>query len=126
MQYKVEHNKVNCILPVFTREVKRKMDDVNEQISNKEMPLDDRINAMYGFLEETIGEEALSKVLGSNDLDDIDLNDVNILYLKVAKEYDRPVMEFNKPVLDADTKRMLQEVTNAAKSMNLVNMAVKK
>lgn len=126
MQYKVEHNKVNCILPTFTREVKRKMDAVNEQISNTDMPLDDRIDTMYGFLEEVIGEEALSRALGSNDLDEIDLNDVNILYLKVAKEYDRPVMEFNKPVLDADTKRMLQEVTNAAKSMNLVNMAAKK
>lgn len=126
MQYKVEHNKVNCILPVFTRQIKREMDGVNEKISDSEIPLDDRINAMYGFLEGTIGEETLSRALGSNDFDEIDLNDVNILYLKVAREYDRPVTEFNRPVLDVDTRKMLQEVTNAAKSMSLVNAAMKK
>lgn len=121
MQYRVEHNKVNCILPVFTKKIKREIDETNEQLSNAEVPLDDRVDAMYGFLKGIIGEESLSKALGNDDLDEIDLNDVSILYLKVTKEYDRPVTEFNRPVLDAETKKMLKEVADAAKSMSLVN-----
>lgn len=120
-QYKVEHNKVNFILPAFTRKVKSQIDDVNEKISDMEISLDDRIEAMQDFLRNIIGEETLSKVLGSEDPDEVDLNDLNILYLKVTKEYDKPVQKFNKPVLDAETKKMLQEVTAVANSIKTVN-----
>lgn len=126
MQYKVNHNGVNCILPVFTRGIKKKIDAVNEKLSNVEILIDDRIDSMYEFLKETVGEENLNKALGSDDLDEIDLNDLNILYLKITKEYDKPLTDFSKPEIDAETKKLFQEVNSLAKNMESVSRMAKK
>lgn len=126
MQYKVNHTGVNCILPVFTRGIKKKIDETNEKLSNVEISIDDRIDSMYEFLKEAVGEENLNKALGSDDLDEIDLNDLNILYLKITKEYDKPLTDFNKPVIDAEAKKLFQEVNSLAKNMESVSRMAKK
>lgn len=126
MQYKVNHNSVNCTLPVFTRGVKKKIDEVNKKISDTEIPLDSRIDSMYEFLKETVGEGNLNKALGSDDLEEIDLNDLNILYLEITKEYDKPLMDFNRPEIDSDSKKVLQEINNLAKNMESVSRMIKK
>ncbi len=120
MQYKVEHNGTSCILPAFTRNIKKKVDEVNTRLSNTDIALDDRVNSLHEFLTDTVGEETLTKVLGSADMDEIDLNDMNILYLKIAKEYDRPVADYNKPEFDANTKKILQDIAGAAKSVESI------
>lgn len=125
MQYKVNHNSVNCTLPVFTRGVKKKIDEVNKKISDTEIPLDSRIDSMYEFLKETVGEGNLNKALGSDDLEEIDLNDLNILYLEITKEYDKPLMDFNRPEIDSDSKKVLQEINNLAKNMESVSRMIK-
>lgn len=126
MQYKVNHNSVNCTLPVFTRGVKKKIDEVNKKISDTEIPLDSRIDSMYEFLKETVGEGNLNKALGSDDLEEIDLNDLNILYLEITKEYDKPLMDFNRPEIDSDSKKVLQEINNLAKNMESVSRMIQK
>lgn len=120
MQYKVEHNGSSCILPAFTRNVKKRVDGVNERLADTGIPLDDRVSSLHEFLTETVGEETLTRMLGSADMDEIDLNDMNILYLKIAKEYDRPVADYNKPELDANTKKILQDIAGAAKSVESI------
>lgn len=123
MEYKVEHNGVTGVLPAFTRGVRRNIDEVNKKISDETVSLDARTEALYEFLEDSIGEESLTKMLGSNDLDDIDLNDMNILFLKITKAYDKPVTDFNKPILDADTKKILHEIAGAARSVDTFKQA---
>lgn len=122
MKYTVSHNGVNCNLPVFTRGIKKKIDEVNDQISNTDIPLDTRIDSVYGFLRETVGEDILEKAFGGTDMDDIDLNDINILYLKISKEYDKPVDEFNKPdLLNEETRKALQEVDKMTKNLTAIS-----
>lgn len=120
MQYKVEHNGSSCILPAFTRNVKKRVDGVNERLADTGIPLDDCVSSLHEFLTETVGEETLTRMLGSADMDEIDLNDMNILYLKIAKEYDRPVADYNKPEFDANTKKILQDIAGAAKSVESI------
>lgn len=122
-KYTVNHNGTSCSLPTFTRVIKRKLDDVNVKISDTEITLDARIDAMYVFLSETLGEDALVKALGGADLDEIDLNDLNILYLKVAKEYDRPVSDFNSLDIDSKAKKMIQEIASMAKNVESIQRA---
>lgn len=127
MQYSVNHNGVTCMLPTYTRSVKKKIDSVNDQLSKTEIPLDARLDAEYAFLLEMVGEETLSKVLGSDDLDEIDLNDMSILYLKITKEYDRPVEEYNRPEMPAEVKKALQDIDKVAKNVTTIqSMAMKK
>lgn len=126
MQYIVNHNGVKCNLPVFTRGVKKKIDEVNEQIRNTDIPLDDRIDTIYDFLKETVGDENLKKSLGSDDLDEIDLNDLNIMYLEVTKAYDKPMDDFNKPEIDSETRKLFNDVNNLAKNMESVSRMAKK
>ena len=57
MQYVVKHNGATYILPTFTRGMKKKIDEVNERIANPENPVDDRVDALYGFVTDTLGEE---------------------------------------------------------------------
>lgn len=120
MQYTVKHNGINCVLPTFTRSIKKRIDEMNAKLADADVSLDDRVDALHEFLTDTVGEEALTKMLGSADMDEVDLNDMNILYLKIAREYDRPVEDFNRPEFDANTKKILQEITGAAKSVESI------
>ena len=110
MQYAVKHNGATYILPVFTRGMKKKIDEVNEKIANPESPVDDRVDALYGFVADVLGEENVAKALGTTDPDEMDLNELNILYIRITREYDRPVREANKPELDAETRKALAEI----------------
>lgn len=116
MQYAVKHNRATYILPVFTRGMKKKIDEVNEKIANPESPVDDRVDALYGFVADVLGEENVAKALGTTDPDEMDLNELNILYIRITREYDRPVREANKPELDADTRKALAEIGSLAKN----------
>lgn len=128
MQYAVKHNGAIYILPVFTRGMKKKIDEVNEKIANPESPVDDRVDALYGFVADVLGEENVAKALGTTDPDEIDLNELNILYIRITREYDRPVREANKPELDADTRKALAEIGSLAKNAESIQrvMAMKK
>lgn len=120
-KYTVSHNSTICNLPAFTRGIKKRMDEVNILISDTGQPLDNRVEVLYGFLDATIETDVLNKALGGDDIDEIDLNDMNILYLKISREYDKPVNEFNKPSMDSDTKKMLQDVAAVAKNVETIN-----
>ena len=128
MQYAVKHNVATYILPVFTRGMKKKIDEVNEKIANPESPVDDRVDALYGFVADVLGEENVAKALGTTDPDEMDLNELNILYIRITREYDRPVREANKPELDADTRKALAEIGSLAKNAESIQrvMAMKK
>lgn len=128
MQYAVKHNGAAYILPVFTRGMKKKIDEVNEKIANPESPVDDRVDALYGFVADVLGEENVAKALGTTDPDEMDLNELNILYIRITREYDRPVREANKPELDADTRKALAEIGSLAKNAESIQrvMAMKK
>ena len=128
MQYTVKHNGAPYILPVFTRGMKKKIDEVNERITNPESPVDDRVDALYGFVADVLGEENAAKALGTTDPDEMDLNELNILYIRITREYDRPVREANKPELDADTRKALAEIGSLAKNAESIQrvMAMKK
>ena len=126
MQYTVTYNGATCQLPKLTKNVKKKIEETNQKISNMQIPLDNRMDAMYGFLLESVGEEYLTRALGSADLDEVDMNDVNILYLKITKEYDRPLVEFNRPEMDSESKKVLQDLDKAAKNITVIQQATAK
>ena len=52
MQYAVKHNGATYILPVFTRGMKKKIDEVNEKIANPESPVDDRVDLSLIHISE--------------------------------------------------------------------------
>ena len=108
--------------------MKKKIDEVNEKIANPESPVDDRVDALYGFVADVLGEENVAKALGTTDPDEMDLNELNILYIRITREYDRPVREANKPELDADTRKALAEIGSLAKNAESIQrvMAMKK
>ncbi len=125
MQYTVEYNGVKCILPAFTRAVKRKMDEVNRRISDENATIDSRIDTMYEYLTGTVGEENLARMLGSSSPDEIDLNDMYLLHIRIAKAYDKPVDDATKPELDPATKKILQEIAGAARNVDYIQRAAK-
>ncbi len=126
MQYKVNHNGVNAVLPSFSLGVKKRIDETTEKIADSETGIDMKVEGLYDFLKEAIGDETLEKMLGTNDIEAIDLNDLNILYMKITKEYEKPVNEFKKPVLDNETRKMFQDISNVAKSIDNINAVAAK
>ncbi len=125
MQYTVEYNGVKCILPAFTRAVKLKMDEVNRRISDENATVDSRIDTMYEYLTGAVGEENLARMLGSSSPDEIDLNDMYLLHIRIAKAYDKPVEDATKPELDPATKKILQEIAGAARNVDYIQRAAK-
>lgn len=125
MQYTVEYNGVKCILPTFTRSVKRKMDEVNRRISDENATIDSRIDTMHEYLTGAVGEENLARMLGSSSPDEIDLNDMYLLHIRIAKAYDKPVEDATKPELDPATKKILQDLAGAAKNVDYIQRAAK-
>lgn len=126
MEYEIKYEGTTCTLPSFTRGVKRNIDKVSQQIQNTEIDLDTRIEALYGFVKECTGAKQLEKMLGTTDMDEMDLNEINILYLKIVSAYDEPIKEYNKPVLDKETRKVFEEIEKVVRNMDSINQITKK
>lgn len=94
MVYTIIHNRKSYDLPKKTISV---MDEIDRclKIDSSGLSLRDRFDQLRLFLVNTLGEDNVVEILGSNDLDEIDLSDITITFKKVVDAYEKPVNDYN-------------------------------
>ena len=90
--YSVILNGENIELPMYNFNVVRKMEDVELVVNNASKKYIDKCKKMYSFLQEILGEEKISKVIGA--FEECDPNDIHILYLSVKDCYNMPLQNY--------------------------------
>ena len=85
--YKITFDGKQVELPTYTVSLAKKIEELDKVDGDIEF----KLNAMYGFIVEVIGEEKTEELIGEFELSDPNL--INILFLDILQEYNRPYDE---------------------------------
>ncbi len=96
MVYALEYNGGSYELPKFTKSVSDKIEKINAQNENTRIPDMNKYKSMHEFICEMIGNENAAEIFETDQLDEIDLNDITICYLGICSGYEKPVNDFKK------------------------------
>ena len=94
MIYTIIHNRKSYDLPKKTIGI---MDEVDRclKVDSSGLSLRDRYEQLRLFIVNVLGEDNAVEILGSNNLDDIDLSDITITFKKIVDAYDKPIQDYN-------------------------------
>ena len=96
MIYTVIANKKSYDLPKKNISVMERLDK-NVMIDTvKNLSLRDKFSQLLNFLIEVLGEANIKEILGSTELDEMDLSEVTLTVRKIVDAYDKPIAEYNK------------------------------
>lgn len=95
-------------LPKLTLGISDKMDEVSAAQSNRE-----RYRLQYEFVKEVCGEEYAAQALDGEDIDDIDIVELNVVYVGIANAYAAPAAKAQAEGI-AEQMKALKPVVGAA------------
>lgn len=94
MVYTVILNGHSYDLPAKTVSVWDALDQVLKLDSRKDLSLAQKYRKMLEFVAYLIGEDSISEVFGSADLDAIDTNEIALAVLKIKDAYEKPLHDY--------------------------------
>lgn len=92
MEYTVTFNGNSYDLPKYTIAIAEKIER-QEQINQGQMKLKDKCKLMYELCEDFIGKDKVVECIGK--FNEVDPNELNILYLEIVTTYNKPVENYN-------------------------------
>ena len=94
MIYTIIHNRKSYDLPKKTIAI---MDEIDEglKIDSSGLSLRDKFDRLRNIIVGILGEENAVEILGSNNLDEMDLSDVTITFKKIVDAYDKPIQDYD-------------------------------
>lgn len=95
-------------LPKLTLGISDKMDEVGAAQSNRE-----RYRLQYEFVKDVCGEEYAAQALDGEDIDDIDLVELNVVYVGIVNAYAAPAAKAQAEGI-AEQMKALKPVVGAA------------
>lgn len=116
-------------LPKKTLTVTEKMDEVLRVDANPNMSVRQKFEKLHNFVKETLGEEEANEILGSSNLNEIDLSELTLTVRMIVDEYDRPVSEYEtnkrKSQIEALPLDKIVAMTKAAQTVSAQQMVRK-
>lgn len=94
MVYTVILNGHSYDLPAKTVSVWDALDQVLKLDSRKDLSLAQKYRKMLDLVAYLIGEDSISEVFGSADLDAIDTNEIALAVLKIKDSYEKPLRDY--------------------------------
>lgn len=94
MVYTVILNGHSYDLPAKTVSVWDALDQVLKLDSRKDLSLAQKYRKILEFVAYLIGEDSISEVFGSADLDAIDTNEITLAVLKIKDAYEKPLRDY--------------------------------
>jgi len=95
MEYTVIINGQSYDLPKKTMKVVEEMDKVAQIDNVKGIGIRDKFKALFDFIGGLVGKETAKEILGSDKLDDVDLSEVTLTFVKIKDAYDKPLEDYN-------------------------------
>jgi len=117
-------------LPKYTLTVKDEIDNINAKIEKENVQSMDKFKAMYNFVRKSVGVENANEIFGTDDVKEMDLNDINICYLGICVAYDNPVNEYKKEYnalsrINDEDKEFLKDIMKNAGNIQSLASTVK-
>lgn len=91
MQYTVIVNGRSYDLPPKTLEVVEEMEKVSNIDNVKGLSIREKFQKIFDFVSGLVGVDAAKEILGSDDINKVDLSDVSLAFIKIVEAYDKPV-----------------------------------
>ena len=92
MQYTVHYNDTVVELPKYSLKIAEMLEQ-QDKINSSPIKFREKCKTMFTTLENIIGNEKISELLGK--FEECDPNDINLLYLSVVKAYGEPLNSYN-------------------------------
>lgn len=127
MEYYAELNGRTYTLPRYTNSVRSKIDRIAADDVSDKVDAGKKFVNKYQFIRELIGEEAAKEVFGTDNIDEMDLNDITISYVRILHAYDKSVSELEQEnkmasLSPEDRELMLELLKNAGNLQELDKM----
>lgn len=117
-------------IPKYSIGIRRMMDQIDSENSDAKVDREQKYRNMYDFIKELIGEENARDAFGTDDFEQVDLNDITIAYLGVASAYDKPVNDEKKKTAagsiskeDRELIQSIQTIMQNAGTLQKLNAA---
>ncbi len=81
-------------LPKKTVAITEKLDKALTVDSIKGLTIRGKFDILHEFVKELVGEENAAEMLGSTNLDDIDLSELAVVVLSINEAYEKPLNDF--------------------------------
>lgn len=95
MIYTVIINDRSYDLPKRTLDVVERLDKAAAVDGIKGMSIREKYKKIYECLEDLLGHENMVEILGSDNLDEVDLSEVTLAFRKIVDAYNKPVNDYN-------------------------------
>lgn len=130
MEYYAELNGRTYTLPRYTNSVRSKIDRIAADDVSDKVDAGKKFVNKYQFIRELIGEEAAKEVFGTDNIDEMDLNDITISYVRILHAYDKSVSALEREnkmasLSPEDRELMLELLKNAGNLQELDKMLSK-
>lgn len=81
-------------LPKKTLEVTEQMEKVIETDKAVGIGIREKFNTVFSYEKDVLGADAVKEILGSDNLDEVDLSEVTILFNKIHDAYNKPITDY--------------------------------
>jgi len=117
-------------LPKKTISIASKLDEVLKTDAIRGLSVRQKYEKLHEFTKDVLGEEKAKEVLGTDNLDEIDLSELTITVRKIVDAYEKPItdyqMEKNREKLAGLPIKQIESITKAAgvaANMEMLNKA---
>lgn len=93
MQYTVIFNRKSYDLPKKTMAIWEDLDSIFK-LDATNLPNREKYKKMIEFIAKLVGQEAIEEIFGTEDLDEMDLNDIALAIFKVRDAYENPLANY--------------------------------
>lgn len=93
MQYTVIFNHKSYDLPKKTMAIWEDLDLIFK-LDSTNLPNREKYKKMIEFIAKLVGQEAIEEIFGTEELDEMDLNDITLAIFKVRDAYENPLANY--------------------------------
>lgn len=113
-------------LPKKTISIANKLDEVLKVDSIRGLSVRQKYEKLHVFTKDVLGEDTTREILGTDNLDEVDLSELTITVRKIVDGYEKPItdyqMEKNREKLAGIPMKQIESLTKAASMATNVEM----
>ncbi len=108
-------------LPQYSMAIAKKLENA-DKVNAGQQPFEKKTRVVYDTISDIIGKDKTKEMIG--EFSDVDPNAVYIMYMRIVREYNRPIDDFNKEKLeqkleDSKAEKIVSIFDAAEKARNL-------
>ncbi|MCM1258798.1 MAG: hypothetical protein NC307_13215 [Roseburia sp.] len=131
MEYYAVLNDRTYTLPRYTNSIRSKIDRIAADDISDKLDTGKKFESKYQFIKGLIGEESAMEVFGTDNMEEIDLNDITISYVRILHAYDKTVSELDQEskiasISPDDRELVMELIKNAGNIRELDKMLNKR